>query len=156
MTAPGDKCQTDNTIVSLPRQRGHVFRRTIRLVCVALVYLLIGALFLYWTLSGRTATVRQRIILALATGFAVLIGFVYLVFLRLAWKRAFAIHQNGIDIGEIRLSWEDIESCRWGRFAPGNLQVGTRLRTKLSVGIPIPYRVQVEATLRRFGKWKVY
>ena len=89
--------------------------------------------------------------------FALLMAASNWVILKLAEMPMLVIDQTGMKFGEVgKLPWERVEACRWGLHAPYILIIKTSSHKKpfSIIDIPEGYGVQVEAALRRFGKWQ--
>jgi hypothetical protein len=128
-------------------------RHPIRLILVSLIFSATSALLLYKLLLHRSAVFDPRFLTTVVAGFCFLVAFLFMIILRLVLRPPLAIRKAGIELQGGTLPWEVVDSCHWGYRAPGNLNIRTH-HTSLSVSVPESYRADVEAALRRFGKWQ--
>ena len=63
------------------------------------------------------------------------------------------IDKRGLRAGKLNLAWDKVVGCHWNRYRPGDLEVRTH-DARSSVLIDARYRAEVEAALRKLGKWE--
>jgi hypothetical protein len=141
------------TVLSIPRPRLRTAWRIWHYGFGGIIILALGAFLLKQLLSPDSPVGRGRGLLAAAIGLCFLVALVRLIILPFALKRPFAVLETGLEFQGQRIPWDEIDSCQWGRYMSGTLTVRTR-QTRVFVQVPSCQHAEVEATLRRVGKWQ--